>query len=377
MKNKPIVKGSKLKVVSLFSGGGGLDLGLEAAGFETVFASDIDEHSCISLQENKRRLNGQGIDFLSNAFIHKGDVIDLEPGFILSSTGLKKGEVDLLAGGPPCQSFSVFGRRKGTDDPRGMLAYQYLRILSELEPRAFVFENVYGLMTIDGGSVFKELCDKLGSPKEGLRYTLSVFRVNSADYGVPQFRDRIFVIGSKEGKKIDIIPPICKEGFSNGEFLPYRTVADAFKGLPPMGLSLANHTGRKHSDRIIERYASLVYGERDPKTRINKLHPDKPSYTIIVGSDKGGGKGHVHPFEPREVTPRESARIQTFPDWWEFSGTSRHPIRQVGNAVPPLLSALIAREIAQTLFSAPRVSMRHIIDTLALQHLFSEDVDGI
>jgi DNA (cytosine-5)-methyltransferase 1 len=113
---------------------------------------------------------------------------------------------------------------------------------------------------------------------------------------------------------------------------------------------LFNHVGREHSQRIVDRYTALQFGERDSMTRINKLHPARPSYTIIVGSDKGGGKGHVHPFMAREVTPRESARLQTFPDWWEFYGKGRHVIRQVGNAVPPLFGALLANHVKRTLF---------------------------
>lgn len=374
MKKNQTLNKAKPKVVSLFSGGGGLDLGLEAAGFEIIFASDIDEHSCITLKANQLKSNGK---ILKDTTILQADIVDLEANDILKKTGLKKGEIDLLAGGPPCQAFSVFGKRQGTNDPRGQLAYEYLRMLSELEPSAFFFENVYGLMTIEKGEVFKELCAKLSNPKPRLHYTLSIFRLNSADYGVPQFRDRVFIIGSKSKKHISNIPEICTDNPITLGLLPYRTVNDAFNQLPPMGQKLQNHTGRKHSTRIIERYASLVHGERDPKTRINKLHPERPSYTIIVGSDKGGGKGHVHPFEPREVTPRESARIQTFPDWWEFSGTSRHPIRQIGNAVPPLLAALIGREIAHIFFSAPKVSLKEIIDNLSLHHLFSEKIDDL
>ena len=128
--------------------------------------------------------------------------------------------------------------------------------------------------------------------------------------------------------------------------LPPVTVATAFRGLPDAPSDvLANHVGRAHGPAVIERYNNMAYGERDSKTRINRLDPNKPSYTIVVGSDKGGGKGHVHPFLPREVTPRESARIQAFPDFWEFTGTSRHPIRQVGNAVPPLFAGVIASNL--------------------------------
>ena len=375
------MKDQALKVVSLFSGGGGLDLGLEAAGFSTVFATDIDVHSCITLQNNKNKCKELNIPILTEATIYKRDIKELEVDYIFEKTGLKKGSLDLLAGGPPCQSFSVFGKRKGKEDPRGLLAYEYLRILIELEPKAFVFENVYGLLTIDGGNIFSELCEKLSSPAPGLEYKLSIFRLNAADYGVPQFRDRVFIIGSKLGYEIEEIPKICSSPeqslIIDKEYLPYRTVLDGLRNLPPMGEKLTNHTGRNHSDRIKERYGALAFGERDPKTRINRLNPKRPSYTIIVGSDKGGGKGHVHPFEAREVTPRESARMQTFPDWWEFSGTSRHPIRQVGNAVPPLLAALIGREIMASIFQKNKKSIREIIEILSLEHLFMDEYDEI
>ncbi|WP_300647943.1 DNA cytosine methyltransferase [Paenalcaligenes sp.] len=368
-----------IKVVSLFTGGGGLDLGLEAAGFHTIFATDIDEHSCITLKSNKERCESLNKNILEDAIIIQKDIKELSSNFILEQVGLVVGELDLLAGGPPCQAFSVFGKRKGKEDPRGLLAYEYLRLLSELEPKAFFFENVYGLLTIDNGSVFEDLCEKLSKPKNGLNYTLSIFRLNAADYGVPQFRDRVFIIGSREGKSIKEIPPICGGSKSENKdsLMPYRTVADGLRNIPPMGEVLANHVGRKHSDRIIERYASLKFGERDPKTRINKLDPNRPSFTIIVGSDKGGGKGHVHPYEPREVTPRESARMQTFPDWWEFSGTSRHSIRQVGNAVPPLLSAMIGREIASSIFGEPKEKLANIIEKLSLEYLFKENINEI
>jgi len=206
--------------------------------------------------------------------------------------------------------------------------------------------------------------------------------LNAAEYGVPQFRDRIFIIGSRDGKKIDYIPKICgavseKACHADRNLLPYRTVSDGLRGMPPLGTELANHTSRLHSQRIIDRYRNLKHGERDSKTRINKLHPERPSYTIIVGSDKGGGKGHVHPVEPREVSPRESARMQTFPDWWAFSGTSRHPIRQVGNAVPPLLAAVVGREIMEKFFGGERKSFKQIVSVLGQDNLFLDDINGL
>lgn len=367
-----------LKLISLFSGGGGLDLGLEAAGFETVFASDIDYHSCITLQNGKANAKIKNLPFLQAAAICQADVKGLSSTEIMKLAGVKKGEVDLLAGGPPCQAFSVFGKRKGVEDPRGMLAYEYLRLLNEIQPKAFIFENVYGLLTIDGGEIFKALCEKLEHPGGKLHYTLSIFRLNAADFGVPQFRDRVFIIGSREGKRIENIPNICTPAkTTTGDLFTYRTVRDALRNIPPLGTALENHTSRKHSERIIERYKNLKHGERDSKTRINKLDPQRPSYTIIVGSDKGGGKGHVHPFEAREVSPRESARMQTFPDWWAFSGTSRHPIRQVGNAVPPVLAAIIGREVLSAFFNKRKRSFKQILTLLGQEHLFPEIANDV
>lgn len=362
----------KLKCVSLFSGGGGLDLGLEAVGFDTIYATDIDHHSCVTLANGKEESKKRKKPFLKDAIIKQEDILNLKGKDILFDLGLKKRELDLLAGGPPCQAFSVFGKRKGKADPRGQLVDHYLRMLKDVEPKSFLFENVYGLLTIDQGKIFEELKERLSNPKRGLYYELSIHRINASNYAVPQFRDRVFIIGHLADNVIKEIPIITSDQnnlFSDS--IPYRTVRDALRGLPKIGdPSIANHIGRKHSQRIIDRYASMSPGERDHFTRINKLDLDRPSFTIIVGSDAGGGKGHIHPIEPREVTPRESARIQTFPDWWAFSGTSRHPIRQVGNAVPPVLGCTIGNEIRSKLFGLKRVALGEALETLDQLHLF-------
>lgn len=362
-----------MKCISLFSGGGGLDLGLETAGFETVFASDIDEHSCETLAMNQGYARSTGKPFLSNAAIMRADIRELSGEEVMRRAGVRVGELSLLAGGPPCQAFSVFGKRKGREDPRGQLVYHYLRILREVQPKAFVFENVYGLLTVEKGDVFKELQAALSVPGVELSYKLSVHRLNSANYGVPQFRDRIFIIGSRDGVTIPNIEAIfCNPKEIEDDKLPWRTVADGLKNLPKLGTTkLANHYGRKHSQRIIDRYDGMKFGERDHFTRINRLDPSRPSYTIIVGSDAGGGKGHIHPYEPREVSPRESARMQSFPDWWKFSGTGRHPIRQVGNAVPSMLGYFVGRQIILDIFKAEPRSIIEAIDLLDQSHLFS------
>lgn len=359
-------------VFSLFSGGGGLDIGLEAAGFRTIFASDIDHHSCVTLQQlNAGRLK-PGRDEPVR-IVHK-DIRELDPVAEARAAGFQPGAVNVVAGGPPCQAFSVFGKRGGLSDPRGTLAWEYLRVLQTLRPEVFVFENVYGLLTIDQGRLLEIIIDKLGSPGGGLKYEITMHRLNAVDFGVPQYRDRVFLIGSRIGSNVTHISPWVRDGddIFTASLPKRRTVRDALRGLPPIGQGgIANHTGRVHSERIKKRYASLKPRERDPKTRINRLDLDSPGFAIIVGSDKGGGKGHVHPTEPREVTPRESARIQTFPDWWAFSGTSRHPIRQVGNAVPTLLAAAVGSALASQIFGLPAIGLKDACRATDQMHLFS------
>lgn len=349
-----------LVALSLFSGGGGLDLGFSAAGYNICCSSDIDTFSCDTLELNA------GKNFYKHAYSIPTDIRDISADSLLSKSNVDKSEIDIVLGGPPCQAFSIFGKRKGLEDPRGNLVWEYLRIIKEVEPKAFVFENVAGLMSIHDGKLFDEIKKELSL--NGL-YTVSTHRYQVADFGVPQFRDRIFFIGAKSGIAV---PPMTPTHGDSPCSRPFRTVREALRNLPSPGIDsvVPNHVGRVHSPRIVERYENLVFGERDPKTRINKLHPERPSFTIIVGSDKGGGKGHVHPFFPREVTPRESARMQTFPDWWRFSGKGRHVIRQVGNAVPPLFAAVLAEHIRQHVFAVKKTkNYEELVEVLGLDYL--------
>ena len=353
---------NSLNAIALFSGGGGLDLGFSAAGFNIRISCDIDAFSCKTLELN----NGKR-PFYNHAKAMQADITKISANDLLENANLDRESVDLLIGGPPCQAFSIFGQRKGLNDPRGNLVWDYLRILQEIQPTAFVFENVAGLKSIHNGSLYDEI---LNSLELGGLYTVSAHSYQLANFGIPQFRDRIFFIGTKTGKLVPIMN--STHGNSDCANVPYRTASEALRQLPEPGKSsdIPNHSGRKHSQRIIDRYHGLEFGERDPNTRINKLHPERPSYTIIVGSDKGGGKGHVHPFSPREVTPRESARMQTFPDWWEFYGTGRHVIRQVGNAVPPLFAAQLAEHVKMHVFNAKRKrSYDELIEILGLDYL--------
>lgn len=355
--------GKPLTAISLFSGGGGLDLGFAVAGFAVGCSSDIDPFSCSTL-----RLNRGKKSFYSHGNSLVGDINKIRGADLLKEANLELGEVDIVLGGPPCQAFSVFGRRKGMKDPRGNLVWEYLRIIQEIQPKAFVFENVAGLKSIHGGKLYEEILEQLTLAGS---YAVTAHSYNMADFGIPQFRDRIFFIGARNGNKVPLMEPTHGNG-AMFAVSPYRVAREALRFLPEPGTDsgVSNHIGRDHSKGIISRYRRLDFGERDPKTRINKLHPDRPSFTIIVGSDKGGGKGHVHPFDPREVTPRESARMQTFPDWWEFHGKGRHVIRQVGNAVPPLFAAVLAEHVRQHVFGAKRrKSYKELVNILGLDYL--------
>lgn len=358
---------NKINTLGLFSGGGGLDLGFSAAGFNSVLSSDIDSYSCNTLKHNQ----GKQSYLLKHPVVCE-DINYLSYKEIRKEIGSK--DIDFIIGGPPCQAFSVFGKRKGLDDPRGNLVYEYARIIREIEPEGFLFENVDGLKTIHDGTLYSELFETLSING---KYAISAHEYEVADFGVPQFRRRVFFIGTKANKAIPQMEPTHTP--PNSVFNAHRsfnTVSSILLDLPTpitdwKGEPYINgHVGRKHSQRIIDRYASLAFGERDHKTRINKLNPERPSFTIIVGSDAGGGKGHVHPFEPREVTPRESARIQTFPDWWEFHGTGRHIIRQVGNAVPPLFAGILAQHIGNEVFNKrDKPNLDKLIEKLNLGYL--------
>lgn len=366
---------ANLKAVSLFSGAGGFDLGIEAAGFNTLFAADIDSACCQTLHTNKETARGLDLPFLQEAKIFERCVRKLEAADILTAIDMNVGEVDLLIGGPPCQSFSVIGPRNGKRDPRGKLLDDYLRLLAGIAPKVFIFENVKGIKTLDGGDLYSDLLETMRQPPGGLRYELSEFCLNASDYGVPQNRERVFIIGCKHGGKVSEISMLSHSAqFRRAGCLKRRTVSDALRGLPKAGAAYpANHQGRKHSTRIANRYAALKPGERDPKTRINKLDLSKPGFTIVAGSARSGGKGHIHPTEPREVTPRESARIQTFPDWWKFEGSAACDARrQIGNAVPPLLAAVIANEIRYTVFRKTRHDHRFLLEKLDQMHLLDD-----
>lgn len=325
-------------VVSFFSGAGGLDKGLGLAGFRTLFATDLHEEHCETLKKN-----------FPDAEVLARSIIGLSGREILQKINRKTGEIDLVAGGPPCQAFSILGKRKSLEDPRGALVFEFARIIKELKPRAFVFENVKGLTSVNGGRDWKELIRYF---QEQTKYDLHTAVLNAADFGVPQFRERVFIVGLREPNRNFEFPSATHAPVDRAVLLGlecHRTVRDAFRDLHDQ----PNHDKRIHGERVASRYAKISPGGRDRTDHTDRLEWEKPSGTVLVGSSAGGGRPHIHPKEHRHITVREAARLQSFPDDFVFMSTNTWQYRQVGNAVPPLLAKAIGEKIRDHLESVP------------------------
>jgi DNA (cytosine-5)-methyltransferase 1 len=212
-----------------------------------------------------------------------------------------------------------------------LLALKYFELVAEIQPRAFIFENVPGLLTVNGGSDWFHLLDHA---RRVTGYQVHFKRINAVTFGIPQLRERLVLVGFKES--VDFSFPVEPTGpgadaLVRMEASPSRWALEAVDGLP-------NHRIREHGDRVRRRYENTPQGSRDRTDHTDRLHPDRPSGTVLVGSSAGGGRPHIHPFEPRVITVREGARLQSFPDWYRFAGPITNQYRQIGNAVPPLLA---------------------------------------
>jgi DNA (cytosine-5)-methyltransferase 1 len=327
-----------------------MDLGFEASGFDIRAAVEHEEWACNTLRTNF------DIDIVFGPPDRDGDMRNIESQEVLDAIDLRPGEVDIILGGPPCQPFSVAAaqrflknddkfKRKGTEDEeRGTLFYEFLRFIEEVQPRSFVLENVAGFAELKNGQAaaeFRQACSDLS-------YTVSEpYIADAKNYGVPQTRERVFIIGSKEG--IPSFPERTHYPENNLTGKPgYNTVAHS---LVDLLIEDESHVTRDHRQSTIERYKKLDYGERDHNGRVDRLEPHKPSKTVIAGGKNGGGRSHLHPFLARTTTPRECARFQSFPDSFEFEGPLSRHFTQIGNAVPPLLGERIAKEIKSTIFN--------------------------
>jgi DNA (cytosine-5)-methyltransferase 1 len=321
--------------VSLFSGGGGLDLGLSLAGFDFKYANDEVQYYCDTVSYN----------FPSCATKAK-DIRDLKGEEIKDIIKSKK--ISLIAGGPPCQAFSILGKRASFSDTRGQLVFDYIRLINELKPEVFIFENVPGLLTLNKGEDWEKLYYYFQAETG---YDIYTDILNAADYGVPQIRKRVFVVGFYQPIEFTFPQPVHRDPSSLNllnqhlpDWIPAKLALENVDGLH-------NHDIRIHGDRVRSRYEKIPPGVRDKVDHTDRIDPEKPSGTVLVGSKAGGGRPHIHPYMPRHITVREAARLQSFPDWYKFLGTSTAQYRQVGNAVPPLLAFAVGKSIQASLKS--------------------------
>lgn len=322
--NKQKIPNTKngLNFISLFSGGGGLDLGFSLSGFQGLYSTDIEEHYCNTIKHN-----------FPKHIVEKHDLNDLSGEYVLS---LIKTDVDMIIGGPPCQSFSILGNRKSTEDPRGMLAFEYARFIKEISPRGFLFENVPGILTVNGGKDWKELLEYF---KEVTGYHLSWNKLNALNYGAPQSRERVILFGFKDKEFASWPEPTYHLNGKNGSSAHTSGMAlENIDGLP-------NHIKRIHSERVASRYSKIPQGGRCRVDHTDRIDNSKPSGTVLVGSSGGGGRPFIHPVEHRHITVREAARLQSFPDWYEFKGPGTAQYRQVGNAVAPLFAQALSKSV--------------------------------
>ena len=333
----------QVPVVSFFSGAGGLDLGFEAAGFHHLASIEINELACETLRKNRASWAVLGPP------LHSGDICNREEYTTLlrQQLGIKTPFEGVFHGGPPCQSFSIaanqrfakgdenFKRTGFSSEQYGNLLFDYIWYIQEFLPRAFLIENVAGLLEMDGG---KQLTLALNMLR-GAGYEITTPTViNAADYGVPQNRLRVFVLGTRKGTAI-ALPP------KNAVSVPCQAALAA----PLHGVQ--NHLTRQHKADSVVRYMELRYGQRDAAGRVDRLDPRFASKTVIAGGTKGGGRSHLHPEIPRTLSVRECARLQTFPDDYVFYGPSARQFTQVGNAVPPLLAMRIAAQIYSAVYA--------------------------
>lgn len=405
--------------IDLFAGAGGFGLGFKMTGFSVPVSLEIDAWACDTLRYNH-----------PDMVVIQDDIRNLSS--LSAVTNIYSSKPDVIIGGPPCQGFSIAGPAvKDPKDPRNSLFQNFAQWITFLEPKAFVMENVKGLLTRRSAEGEKVI-DIIKKTFTELGYFVEVWLLNAAEYGVPQIRERVFIVGNKTGKELK--PPrkthslelvnkktIQLSVFDTVNLLPATTLWDAISDLPLLeareGLeeqafttepqneyqhwirnyskTLYNHVAMEHSERLVERFKHIKWGESSSDvpeehgarrrsgngdlSGINydqnnrRLHPYKPSHTIAASFYAN----FIHPFQHRNLTAREGARIQSFPDTYRFMGKKTvvsHKLlqreerldekflcqyNQVGNAVPPLLAQCIASHIKEKLQLCPQAIGTH------------------
>lgn len=343
--------------ISVFSGAGGLDLGLEQAGWDCLFATDCDPAAIATLERNRGYALGQGRKALSDAVIRLADVRDLSGDRILAEAGMRRGEVPLLAGGPPCQSWSSGGLQKGFADPRGRLVDDYLRLAKEIDARWLLFENVRGLLTARGQD---------GVPGSALQYVRSslyergwlskVALLNTADFGIAQRRVRLILVGYRAGDEPRFPIPTHAASPSGG-LMPWLTLGQCLSQVSSpqndeiirptgkMALELADlppGTGAKSQGKKEATRPGGHWGYKQGAFIADTL---KPARTVTASSQQDWIRDPV--LGLRRLCPRECAAIQTFPSEWAMVGNRQTQYRLIGNAVPPELGRVLGLALAE------------------------------
>ena len=363
--------------VDLFAGAGGMTLGFEQAGFDILASVEIDPIHCAIHKFN----------FPFWTVICKS-VEETTGKEIRNSSQIANQEIDVVFGGPPCQGFSLMGKRS-FDDPRNSLVFHFIRLVVELQPKFFVLENVKGMTVGKHQEFIAEIINQF--TESGYQVDANYQVLNAANYGVPQNRERLFLLGSRQNIELPKYPE--KMIFPN---LKSPTVWDALQDLPVIenypelyqqdwiltefskpsnyakklrnlataknnyaykrqyDLTLLTSSLRsKHSPESMERFASTPHGKIESISRFHKLDPHGLCNTLRAGtpSNKGAftSPRPIHPFIPRCITVREAARLHSYPDWFRFHPTKWHGFRQIGNSVPPLLAQAVAEEIIRVL----------------------------
>jgi DNA (cytosine-5)-methyltransferase 1 len=332
--------GTVIPLVSFFTGCGGMDLGFEAAGYQHQAAFEINELACKTLRRNRPSWNVFGPP------THSGDVSRFEDISATLERSISRPFEGVFVGGPPCQPFSIasnqrfsrtgenFKRTGFAHAKNGNLLFDYANLIAEFRPRAFVVENVPGLRDLDSG---EQLDNAIGFLTEAGYKVETPFVLEAAHYGIAQHRQRLFVIGNR-----------CNASFIKPQ--PVALLAGAGSVLPQKRMAGQNDETREHKAESVLRYQQLGYGQRDQLGRVDRLDPTLPSKTVIAGGTNGGGRSHLHPEIPRTLSVRECARLQTFPEDYLFVGPTARQFTQVGNAVPPVLAALIATSLRRSFF---------------------------
>jgi DNA (cytosine-5)-methyltransferase 1 len=353
------------KIISLYSGAGGLDYGFEAAGFETALANDFDHDSCETLRRNR------------DWPVVERSIFDLPTEEILQIAGLDVGETDVLIGGPPCQPFSkssywVRGDAARLNDPRAATLDAYLRVLEGLQPRAFLLENVYGIAYSQKNEGMQLLLNKIAeiNRRTGTRYTPATAVLNAAWFGVPQIRERFFLVAARDGSHFDFPKARFAAPSSDQQTLgnqpSYRTAWDALADVRPepeeelairgkwAGLLPSIPEGQNYLHHTERGKGLPLFGWRRRYWNfLLKLSKRLPSWTIQA--QPGPSVGPFH-WENRRLSHRELCRLQTFPDDVKVYGTRTSVQRQIGNAVPSLLAEVLAREIKTQLLGFQRTN---------------------